>query len=197
MPEAAGSVSRETRERLQIYVDLLLRWTDRINLIAPGDRASVWERHIADSLQLAPLIPPGTMRALDLGSGGGLPGLVLAIATGIAFELVESDRRKAAFLREAIRATAATATVDTSRIEQCSAPLASLITARALAPLDRLLPLAAPLLADNGTLLLLKGASAEAELTAVAAQWHMRVTRHVSATNPLASILQITEVRRV
>ena len=115
-PTDLGGVSRETRERLTVYVDLLLRWQRTINLISARDTEQVWTRHIDDSLQLAMLIPDGTKRAIDLGSGAGLPGLVLAIATGVAFELVEADQRKAAFLREAARITSANTTVHATRI---------------------------------------------------------------------------------
>ena len=99
------------RERLDRFAALLLRWNGTLNLIAPRDAPIIWQRHIADSLQLAPLIPPGVTRAIDLGSGGGFPGLVLAIATGLPFDLIESDRRKAAFLRTASAETGASAAV--------------------------------------------------------------------------------------
>ena len=111
-----------TTSRLRLFADLLLRWNTTLNLIAAKDAASVWDRHIANSLQLVTLIPLGTERAIDLGTGGGFPGLVLAIATGIEFELIESDRRKASFLRTAILETAASATVHNCRIEHAPLP---------------------------------------------------------------------------
>ena len=111
-------VSRETQERLEAFTALLLAWNRTINLIARGDEANVWQRHIVDSLQLIPHIPAQANSAIDLGSGGGLPGLVLAIATGLPFTLIESDQRKCAFLREATRATAAQVTVLCERIER-------------------------------------------------------------------------------
>src|SRR5579862_1246233 len=132
---SGGIVSRETMDRLRNYTDLLLRWNRTINLISRRDEATVWDRHIADSLALLPFLPSHFDRGIDLGSGGGLPGLVLAIATNRPFDLVEADHRKAAFLREVARATGAAATVYAARIETVSLTPASLITARALAPL--------------------------------------------------------------
>lgn len=195
MPPEPG-VSRETEARLAVFAQLLLRWTGRINLIAAADRPRLWERHIADSLQLVPLLPP-VARAIDLGSGGGFPGLVLAIATGIAFDLVEADQRKAAFLREAARATAAPVTVHAARIESLRLAPAGLVTARALAPLPRLLGWAAPLLAPGGILLLPKGAGAADELTAARAEWHMTARAVPSRTDPAATILHLSDLRRV
>ena len=183
--------------RLDIYAELLARWTRRINLISAGDRAQIWPRHITDSLQLAALIQGRPDRAIDIGSGGGLPGLVLAIATGIHFTLIEADLRKCAFLREAARTTAAPVSVVPRRIEAAAVAPAPLLTARALAPLPELLGLAAPLLAPGGQLLLPKGAGAAAELTAAQTRWQMRVVRHPSATDPSASILDITGLQRV
>ena len=181
---------------LETFAALLLRWNRTVNLIARGDAANLWDRHIEDSLQLVPLLPPGLPRAIDLGSGGGFPGLVLAIATGIPFALIEADQRKAAFLREAARATNAQATIHASRIEATDIPPAPLVTARALAPLADLLALAAPKLTNGGECLFLKGENVAAELTAATTQWHMRITRLPSRTNPAASILRISEIAR-
>jgi 16S rRNA (guanine527-N7)-methyltransferase len=190
-------VSRETHAALEAFAALLLRWNRTVNLIARGNEAELWVRHIADSLQLLPLIPPNTSRGIDLGSGAGFPGLVLAIAAGIPFDLIESDQRKAAFLREAARATGAPVTIHPVRAELAKLPPAPLITARALAPLTRLLALAAPFLAPGGTCLFLKGADAESELTAAAAQWHMQVERIPSQTGAGACILRISDIARV
>lgn len=184
-------------ERLTLYADTLLRWNKTINLISKRDESDLWNRHIDDALQLLPLLPANLDVAVDLGSGAGFPGLILAIATGVHFHLIESDQRKSAFLREAARITGAPATVHTARIQTVQLPKVRLVTARALAPLPELLALAAPFLADNGMLLAPKGAQADAELTAAQEQWHMRVQRAPSTTNAAATILQITEVRRV
>ncbi len=182
----------EAAARLHVFADLLLRWNKTLNLIAAHDTGVVWERHIQDSLQLVPLLPPGAPRAIDLGTGGGFPGLVLAIATGIPFDLIESDRRKASFLRTAVLATAAPATVHASRIEDAAVPPAPLVTARALAPLPRLLRLASRLLTPDGTCLLLKGAKADDELVAARREWSMTVGKVPSRTGADGVILRVT-----
>lgn len=183
--------------RLRTFGELLLRWNGTLNLIAPKDMPVLWERHIEDSLQLAPLLPAGIDRAADLGSGGGFPGLVLAIATGVHFDLIESDRRKSSFLRTAILETGAPATVHACRIEHARLPPAPLVTARALAPLDRLLPLAAPLLAAGGTCLLLKGAKAAEEVAQAHAAWRMAVETIPSRTHDGGVILRITGLESI
>ena len=161
----ADIVPPETMGRLRAFMALLLRWNATINLIGRGDADQLWARHVADSLRLRRFIAPGTARAIDLGSGAGFPGLVLAVATGVPFALVESDRRKAAFLGEAIRATGAPATVHSCRIESALLDPAPLVTARALAPLPRLLDLAHRLVTPSGICLFPKGVGAEAETT--------------------------------
>jgi 16S rRNA (guanine527-N7)-methyltransferase len=182
--------------RLHQFAELLLRWNARLNLIAAGDSGVVWDRHIADSLQLVKLMPTGIERAIDLGSGGGFPGLVLAIATGVRFDLIESDRRKAAFLRTAVLETGAPAAVHNCRIENASVPAAPLVTARALAPLPRLLPLAARFLTAEGTCLLLKGAKVREELAAAEAAWVMDAVCFPSETSPDGVVLQVGRLRR-
>ena len=187
------SVSRETLER---FVELLLRWNRRLNLISRHDEATVWERHIEDSLQLAALMAPRPDRAIDIGSGAGFPGFVLAIATGVTFDLIEADQRKAAFLHEAARRLNVPVRVHAARAETVQLPPAPLVTARAVAPLPTLLGLAAPLLAPGGVCLFLKGAHVDDELTAAGAEWHIQVQRLPSRT-PGGSILRITEPVRV
>ncbi len=157
----------------------------------------IWDRHIVDCLTLLPLLPVTFSHAIDLGSGGGLPGMVLAIATGRVFHLVESDQRKAAFLREAARETAATATVHPVRIEALKLAPAPVITARALAPLDMLLTWAQPLLTSDGICLFPKGRTATDELTQARRRWQMRVEQVPSPTDPAATILKISEISRV
>ncbi|HEX3575968.1 MAG TPA: 16S rRNA (guanine(527)-N(7))-methyltransferase RsmG [Rhodopila sp.] len=181
--------------RLRAFADLLLRWNTALNLIAAKDAEVVWARHIADSLQLVPLMPAGITRAVDLGSGGGFPGLVLAIATGVTFDLIESDRRKASFLRTAVLQTGAPATVHNVRIEDAPVPAAPLVTARALAPLPRLLPLAARLLTPEGVCLFLKGAKVEEELAAAEPGWTMAVERFPSQTSPDGMVLRLAGLR--
>ena len=194
--QSMPGVSRETLDRLRAYAALLEKWTAAINLIGSADRGDIWSRHVEDSLRLLPLIPPGTSCAIDLGSGAGLPGLVLAIASGISFDLVESDQRKAAFLQEAARITAAPVKVHAARIEAVTLLPAPLVTARALAPLDALLALAAPLLAPGGTALFPKGARVGEELDQARRAWCMDAVQHTSPGQP-GAILSITGLHPV
>ena len=193
---ALPDVSRETSQRLTVFTELLTRWNSKINLVSPGDLDHLWTRHIADSLQLASDLPPDTS-FVDLGSGGGFPGLILAIATGNPVTLVECDLRKASFLREAARATGVPAIVVAKRIERIELPASQVVTARALAPLPRLLGWASRFLAPDGICLFLKGRGAAAELTAAMAEWHMTVSRRPSQTDPDGVILRLSELRRV
>jgi len=190
-------VSRETQEVLHHFASLLLRWNRTINLISRSDEQHVWTRHIDDSLQLIPLMKPLPSRAIDLGTGAGFPGLVLALATGVHFDLIEADQRKCAFLREAARVTGAPVQIHPVRIETATLPPAPLVCARALAPIPRLLEMAAPLLTAGGQCLFLKGANAGAELTHAGAEWQMQVDRIGSRTDPRAFILRICNPTRV
>jgi 16S rRNA (guanine527-N7)-methyltransferase len=193
----SNDISRETSAALERFAALLLRWNRTVNLVARKDEQRLWERHIADSLQLAALMQPVSERAIDLGSGAGFPGLPLALATGVHFDLIEADQRKAAFLREAARVTGASVLVHATRIKTARIDPAPLITARALAPLPKLLGLAAPLLKAGGICLFLKGATVQAELTDAATQWHMHVDILPSQTAPEACILRISDLSRV
>jgi len=163
-------------EKLRQFVALVEKWSAAINLVSRADIPHLWGRHVEDSLLLLPHIPPGTEAAIDLGSGAGFPGMVLAIASGIPFTLIESDKRKAAFLMDAARALGAPVKVLAVRIEAAKTAPAPLVTARALAPLDRLLGLAAPHLAPGGICLFPKGKNWEKELTAAKSLWHMEAT---------------------
>lgn len=195
--ESGVVVSRETTERLNAYVALLLKWNRTINLISKRDESEIWSRHIEDALQLLAFWPDNLDRFVDLGSGAGVPGLVLAVASGAHVHLIESDHRKSAFLLEAIRVTGAPASVHTARIEAVDLPPVMLITARALAPLAQLVSLAARFMLPEGFLLAPKGQQVEAELTAARSQWHMTVNSVPSKTNADATILKISGVRRV
>ncbi len=189
-------VSRETLERLETYVTLLQVWNTRINLVGHGDTDHLWTRHVLDSLQLFRLFPNEPQSAVDLGSGAGFPGLVLAITCGLRFTLIEADARKAAFLREAARLTRTEVTILNARIENVRLPRTDLITARALAPLDTLLTLGTPLLETDGTMLFLKGAQVEKEIADAERRWTMRLERHISLTSEGGVILRISEVAR-
>jgi 16S rRNA (guanine527-N7)-methyltransferase len=177
--QTAFGVSRETLGRLETYADLLRRWQAKINLVSPGTLSEIWHRHFADSAQLYALGPSGAGTWVDLGSGAGFPGLVLAILAAERGEtrhvLVESDTRKAAFLREVARSVSVAVDIVASRIESEStfARVASVscVTARALAPLPRLLSYSAPYFASSTVGLFLKGREVEAEIAEAATAW--------------------------
>ena len=190
-------VSRETVERLDVYLDLLRRWQRTINLVAASTLADSWRRHILDSAQLIRFVPGAAIRLVDLGSGAGLPGLVLAIMGVPDVHLIESDRRKAAFLREAARATGAGTTVHACRIEEAPPLTADIVTARALAPLKDLLGHAHRFATPGTRCLFPKGRQVEAELTDAGASWTMEVERQPSLSDVGGRILIITELRRV
>lgn len=183
--------------RLAAFKALLLTWNARINLVSAGDAANLDQRHIADSLQLLPLLPPRGCCA-DLGSGAGFPGLVLAAAEPErAWHLVESDRRKAAFLAEAARSmNLRNVTIHAGRIEATTLPPITALTARALAPLDVLLGHAARFLAPGGVAIFPKGRGVEAELTEARQGWTLRAERVPSATDAAATILRLSEIAR-
>lgn len=189
------SVSRETQERLDIFAEMLLKWTARINLISPNDVPHLQERHIADCLQLLPLVEQGAA-ITDLGSGGGFPGIILAIAADAEVTLIESDRRKATFLREVSRATGCRTRVINDRIERVTIPPAPVVTARALASLNRLLGWTDKFLAPDGYALFLKGHHAQDELTDAARDWHMTVEQ-IPGRTAGGVILKISDLRRV
>ena len=190
--------SPETTARLAAYRDLLLRWNTRINLISAETAAEIDLRHIADCTQLQPLLPPEGPIA-DIGSGAGLPGLVLAIMQPEReVHLVESDKRKAAFLVEAsAQLKLPFVRVHACRAENAKLPPLSAITARALAPLATLLPYAADFLAPGGVAVFPKGKTAEKELTEAAQGWHFTCERIPSSTNPEATILRLSKIHRV
>lgn len=193
----AGSVSRETRARLEIYAALLLKWNRTINLVGRQTEAALWERHFADSLQLQRYLPSWTTSIIDLGSGAGFPGMVLAIAADIPVDLIECDARKAAFLREVVAKTGASARVHPVKIEDAQLPPGDVVTARALAPMPQLLAMAARFLKPEGVALFLKGERVDEELTQAVAEWHMKVERHQSVTDPRGVIVRLSEVHPV
>jgi 16S rRNA (guanine527-N7)-methyltransferase len=189
-------VSRETLERLTLYLELLRRWQPAINLVGPGTLADPWRRHFLDCGQLAAHIPAKAASLVDLGSGAGFPGLVLAILGVRGVDLIESDRRKAQFLREVATATGASVRVHAERIERLSAWPVDVITARALAPLPRLLALAERFLTSDSVCLLLKGRSGAHELTEAQVSWHMEAEVFPSLSEATGMVLQLRGIRR-
>jgi 16S rRNA (guanine527-N7)-methyltransferase len=194
---AITPVSRETTARLDRFVALLLDWQRRVNLIAPSTEPVLWTRHIADSLQLLPLAPGGRIWA-DFGSGAGFPGMVLACALaetpGARVYLVESNTRKAAFLREAVQVTEAPAVVRGEAVQHFVRAVPEpieIVTARALAPLPDLLTTASPLLIKGATGLFPKGQAVEAELTEAAKYWRIKADLVPSRTDPNSRIVVV------
>jgi 16S rRNA (guanine527-N7)-methyltransferase len=195
-------VSRETATRLDAYVELLLQWQAKTNLVSPSTLPNLWTRHIADSLQLLTLAP-AARRWLDFGSGGGFPGVVLACAMaelpGGHVTLVERNAKKAAFLREALRVTGAPGTVMLADIGDNvdSFPQAlDCITARAVAPLHQLIGFAEPLLKAGAKALFLKGQDVEAELTEATKYWKLKPRLHASLTGGQGWIVELDAIER-
>lgn len=195
------NVSRESRQKIETYVKLLLTWQQRINLIGPATVESVWDRHVCDSLQLLPLLPAGTATIAELGSGAGIPGLVLAMAANLEAHLYESNGKKAAFLREAARQTGTRALVHNVRLETLAGdkalPQVQCVVARALAPLPLLLDYAQPFLSRGAIGLFHKGQDVDAELTEATKCWRMEALKHASQCDSRGVILEIREATRV
>ena len=194
-------VSRETADRLAAFVALLAKWNPRINLVSPATLTEVWTRHVVDSLQVFDLAAASGGHWVDLGTGGGFPGLVVAIVAAdetpdLRVTLLESDQRKAAFLAAALRETQVRATILAERIEAADPLSADIVSARALAPLDRLLGYAARHMRPSGKAFFPKGRTCDAELDEALASWRFRYQKHPSRTDSQAVILQIEDIAR-
>jgi 16S rRNA (guanine527-N7)-methyltransferase len=197
----AFKVPRETIHRLTRYAQLLAHWQARASLISPSTLPVLWSRHFADSAQLCALAPDARLW-LDLGSGAGFPGLVVAILqTGrpdFRMHLVESNRKKCAFLAEVARETKALVHIHPMRIEELAESAQSLkpdvVSARALAPMPRLLELARPFFGPGTRGLFLKGREAEAEIEAARANWDFAFRLHPSLTSADSHIVEVTEL---
>ncbi|MBT4873311.1 MAG: 16S rRNA (guanine(527)-N(7))-methyltransferase RsmG [Marinovum sp.] len=195
------NVSRETIEALEHFAALIEKWTVKINLISKASLADLWDRHILDSAQLLKICPRNIQNWLDLGSGGGLPGVVVAILAKelipkLTMTLVESDKRKSVFLRTAIRELELNAKVLNARIEKTAPLQADVISARALAELDVLLALAEPHLTKNTICLFQKGENWQKELSKAQQSWSFHCDITKSETQSGAIILKLGEVGR-
>ncbi len=195
-------VSRETLERLNAYAGLLRQWNPRINLVSRATLDDLWSRHFVDSAQVFELAPNTARHWADLGSGGGFPGLVVAIIAaekrpGLRVTLVESDKRKAVFLRTVAQQTGIDVTVVAERIENIDPLNADVLSARALAPLSALLGYAERHLAPGGTALFLKGSGWRVEIKEALEHWRFRCEDIASTTSPDAAILRLGEIERV
>ena len=195
-------VARDTVERLTVLSDLLARWNPTVNLVAKSTLPDRWARHILDSAQIFAYAPPSATRWADLGSGGGFPGLVVAaiavdLRPTLQVTLVESDQRKAAFLREASRTLGLVTTVIVGRVESIPSLAAEVLSARALAPLSQLLGLSVRHLVPSGTALFMKGASHLAEIAEAKKLWAFDLASHPSKTDRQAVTLCLTGIRHV
>lgn len=188
-------VSRETADQLALFRALIEKWNPHINLIAPASLPQIHERHIVDCLQIADHGPFTAGNWCDLGSGGGLPGLVLAVAlghTGIHFTMIESDKRKAAFLITAIRELSlGNASVINQRIETASPQKAANISARALAPVSAIIPYVKRHMHPDGTAWLMKGENWQSEVELAAANWNFSYEAIPSKTKVGAILLKL------
>jgi 16S rRNA (guanine527-N7)-methyltransferase len=199
---ALTPVSRETEVRLDRYVDLLCEWQAKTNLVASSTLPALWTRHIADSLQLLTLAPDAKIW-VDLGSGGGFPGVVMACAladvSGVMVHLIERNAKKAAFLREALRITGACGTVHLADIEdsvdRISGPI-DCVTARAVAPLHQLIGFAEPMVRRGAKAFFLKGQDVEAELTEATKYWKIDSQLHPSRTGGNGWIVELDRIER-
>ena len=196
---AKTNVSRETLERLKAYVEVLGDWNTRLNLVSARSFEDVWRRHLWDCAQLVPFIPSYATSLVDLGSGAGLPGLVLAemLRGRVSVVLYEATRKKAEFLELAARHMGLNVGIRNVRIEIGRHQPTDVVTARALAPLDRLLGYAQQFAGRHTVCLFQKGQSVAGELTIARKSWKIRVSQHQSATDPSGVILEIRELGHV
>lgn len=200
---AATNVPRETLDRLRLYARLLLDWQERLNLVGPSTLPDLWHRHFLDSAQILSLTAerqeelrrPATW--LDLGSGAGFPALIIAIMGGGHVHLVEKSPRKCQFLRAVAEATAAPATIHEGRAEDLRLEGIDFITARAFAPLGRLLRLAHPFFAAGTRAYFHKGQSLEEELTEARKSWNMSLAIYPSITDNRGRIIRVEELTHV
>ena len=187
-------VPRETQEKLDCYVQLLIKWQARINLISSKTLPEIWHRHILDSAQLVSYLPKTPSVILDMGSGAGLPGVILAILTRHQLHLVESDSRKIAFMRTALRETGTSAILHEQRMETVPALRPDIITARALAPLSQLITLASGQHHEKIEYMFLKGREAKQELTTLPACPKMEAECLPSMTDSQASVIRLKPI---
>ncbi len=198
--QRVANVSRETLARLKLFVSLLEDWNRRHNLVSRSSLAAVWQRHVWDSAQLVDLIPPKAENLVDLGSGAGFPGVILAalLAERVQFRTVlyEATRKKCEFLAATAERMGLVLEVRGARIEDAPPEIFDVVTARACAPLPRLLLYAEPFQGQDTRNLFLKGQNVGAELTEAHKSWSMRVEKHPSRSDPSGSILVIEGLRR-
>jgi 16S rRNA (guanine527-N7)-methyltransferase len=193
---AATGVSRETLKRLENYADMLRDWNSRHNLVSERSLEDLWRRHFWDSAQLAPMVPVGAKTLADLGSGAGFPGLVLAelLRDRVAVTLFEATAKKCAFLAAAARRMDLAVTIENRRMEEVAFQPFDVITARACAPLPRLLGYAQHFAGPDSVCLFLKGQNLGSELTEAHKSWRMEFRQFPSLTDPSGALLELREL---
>jgi 16S rRNA (guanine527-N7)-methyltransferase len=197
--QATCRVADQALHRLQAHLRLLRKWQRVVGLVGADSLRDPWRRHYLDSAQLLPLLPPATRTVCDIGSGGGFPGLVLAILdqAGVRqYHLVESSERKCAFLREANRITGAEAVIHHGRVEKLQGLSADVVVARAVAPLRKLIRYAGSVLSKDGQCLFLKGGTWREELTDARKGWIMKESSLESRSDPSGTILRLEAISR-
>ncbi|MDA1089128.1 MAG: 16S rRNA (guanine(527)-N(7))-methyltransferase RsmG [Proteobacteria bacterium] len=197
--QAITGVGDEALERLQVYAALLDKWQRKVNLVGRGSVSDIWRRHFLDSAQLGRLFPPAIKNFVDIGSGAGFPGLVLAITAAAPLKdadihLVESNERKCAFLREVNRATDAGAIIHHSRIEDLPNLAADVVVSRAVASLEQLLEYANPVLRKGGQCFFLKGKKWRDELTRAQKKWIINDSAIQSLSDPSGMVLKLEAI---
>ncbi len=190
-------VSHETEKKLVLYAETLKVWNKKINLVSPSTIHQLWERHFLDSAQLTEYIPENIQKQGDIGSGAGFPGLIMALLCPHKIELVESDQRKVAFMREVSRLTKSThVTFQATRIEKAIPIKADIITARALASLTKLIDLSIPHLNEGGTCLFLKGEDVQKEIDEAEKTFSFALETFQSKTSDSGVIVRLSEIRK-
>lgn len=203
LSRVAGAIlSPAVEQELRQYAQMILKWNQHINLISRASEAEIWNRHILDSVQIWPLSPKNAKLWADIGSGGGLPGIVVAILAkalrpDMKVVLIESDRRKAAFLVQASNALSLRCDVRTARIESVTDVRADVVSARALGSLSVLLELGKGISGEDAVFIFPKGERAEEEIAVARQDWQFKLAQTPSVTNPAASLLRITDVHHV
>jgi 16S rRNA (guanine527-N7)-methyltransferase len=193
----AENVSRETLEHVKLYVGTLQEWNAQHNLVSAGSLADVWRRHVWDCAQLARWVPPDARSLADLGAGAGLPGLILAemLRDRVEVTLYEATAKKCRFLEAAAAAMQLKVSVLNLRIEDAPVRKFDVVTARAMAPLPKLLRLAQKFVGKGTVCLFPKGQNVEVELTDARKSWKLKVRKHQSVTDPTGTILEIRELQ--
>ena len=189
-------LSSDQKQRLEKYSSLLIKWNQRINLIGRSTIEDLWQRHIIDSAQLVNFIGQGSKQIADLGSGAGLPGVVLSILTNHKLTLIESDKNKCVFLRQVKRELDLDIDIVEDRIENIKDTKFDVIVSRAMASVDKILNLGYPLLHPEGNMVLLKGESHQMELDDASHKWQFEVAKHNSQTNNDGAILVLDKIRK-